>query len=382
MNRQTVEYKLYQMILESDLSDEERFALLEANILQKAGDWFSGVSDWFGAAKDWVNSPLGTLFADAKLGRRMQTSIGNVKKEIEQLKKIAKEGGKNEKEVIAAFIKGVLNSENMSTGDLTKSSGGPGPKAKDISAEELPAGTKVTSADPQILLSALTQLLANVTGKPLETVAQQANEKKVNATAMTSVIAKQASQKTGVAANVVQNVVNALIKTGHLVMESFDDLSINVLTEQTASDRLQQLAGLLSEARDPEYSLRYVLKRIESGEIKRVADISKIIAKAKIAALTDDQYEAVIEALKKKRVITPDQAEEATKELDVEMDKLPDQPAPGAEVSPEEEKKAEIALKKFAAAADSVRKEVKDIDDATLGKILNYFDELEDIKIA
>lgn len=376
MNRQSlIEYKLYQMILEADLSDEERQALSEANIFQR-------FRDWFGAVKDWTDSPLGSLFSDAKLGRRLQTSLGNVKKEIEQLKGIAREGNRDERQVIADFINAIAKGENISTSDLTKSAGGQSAKTGNIPSEELPPGTKVTTTDPQILLSALAQLLANVTGKPLETVAQQANEKKADATTMTSVVAKQASQKTGVDAKIVQNVVNALIKTGHFVMErATKHASDSILIE-----RWQRLAGVeLNEApKEPDYSMNYIIKRIETGEIKRIADIPDVIKKAKIKKLSPDQFEKVIDAFEKKKAINPAEGEAAKQELETAMEKLPEVPTgQGAkEVSPQDAEKAETALKKFAAAADSVRKEVKDIDDTTLGTILNYFDELENIKIA
>jgi len=214
MNRKILEYKAYQMLLESNLTDRQRQILIEANILQRIGDFF-------GAAKDWVDSPLGTLFSDKKLGRRMQTSLGNVKKEVDQLKDIAREAQKDEKEIVAAFISGILKQEGITSSDLNKSSNtsGNSNQEQSVSSDELPAGKKISTTNKNELRQALVQLLADITGKPIENVADETNKKSIDVKSLVSTIAKQASSKINVPADKISKVVEILFQKGHISTE-------------------------------------------------------------------------------------------------------------------------------------------------------------------
>lgn len=213
MNRYSLEYKLYQTILESNITDRQRDLLFEANILQR-------FRDWFGAVGDWANSPLGSMFSDAKLGRRMQTSITNVKKEMQQLRGLAKEAGKNESQVLASFLDGIMASEKITNRDL-QAAKGEGPSGKgstgEIPEEELPPGTKVQSSDKQQLVHALAQILSDVLGKPMEDVAEEANKKKINVTGLINAVSNGVAKHTELKdVDKIKKIIGVLFEKGHI----------------------------------------------------------------------------------------------------------------------------------------------------------------------
>ena len=431
----SLDYKIYQTLIESDLTDDQKQYLVEIGLGQMLKSVWGGIKA--------IPASVADVFKSGMYNVQLVAAQENIKKEVDELRKIGQKLGKGDafvNEFLYAIMKGAgLNPSAVGAVGAASSAGGQ-------QGSTLAPGTKIDASDNDALIQALAQILSNITGKPAEEVQQQAQEKKVNSTKMSSVVSVQAAEKIGVPAPTVQKVVSALIKTGHLAMEDVrTQNSDSILTE-----RWQKLAGLLTEGNAADQLAR----DIKGKKIKTPEELEKKLQGYAAFALkdVDDNFEQMVDAMKssgldmfaardleKKMRTTLDtlirqkeaesQGTAAFKSLakkiqdnvinsveDLEkarkkysQDKRPtkeevgklmdmlvanDEATPqekevqvasaepaGKELSPEEEKKAEVALKKFASAADDVRKEVPDVDDMTLGKILDYFDGLPSIEI-
>ena len=379
MNKKTFEYKLYQMILESDISDRDRKILLEAGIFQRIGDWF-------GAGKDLVSAPLGTLFSDAKYSRRLQTAQKNMEKEIQQLKDVGRDAKKDEKQVVIDFLRVFLAGQGISAAALAQKPKETEPSKEtggNISGQELPAGTPVSPTSPDFL-QMLAQLIADASGKKVQDVADEANKKKVDAKSMTLTLAQACSKATGVKTDSALKVVTALLKTGHFILPVVEGLIRKMIKSQGDSnlifERWEQLAGLLNE---DAYS--NLASKIDSGEISAAEVLVTRMKKyGKELRPSADQMSDLMDKLIAKKAVTPAEAEEAVEAV---VDELPAtgtaaEQGQTSDMSDADQAEAAEALQKFKAAAAKVRGIVKveEVDEATLGAILNYFDDLDAIK--
>lgn len=367
------------MILESNASERDRKILLEANIFQKIGDWF-------GAGKDLVSAPLGTLFSDAKYSRRLQTAQKNMAKEIQQLKDVGRDAKKDEKQVVIDFLRVFLAGQGISASALAQKPKETAPSNEtggNISGQELPAGTPVSPTSPDFL-QMLAQLIADASGKKVQDVADEANKKKVDATSMTKTLAQACSKATGIKTDSTLKVINALLKTGHFVLPVLEGLRQKMIKSQDDStlmfERWEQLAGLLNE---DAYS--NLASKIDSGEISAAEVlVTKMKKYAKPKRPSADQMSDLMDKLIAKKAVTPAEAEEAVEAAAKELPAAGTaaEQAPVGPTSPADQISSAEALKKFKAAATAVRGIVKpdEVDNPTLGTILDYFDDLDAIK--
>jgi len=437
----SLDYRIYQTLIESDLTDEQKQYLIEVGIGQTLKSVWGGLKA--------IPSAVADVFKSGMYNVQLQAAQINIQKELEELKKIGKKLGKGD-EFVNEFLFTLMKGAGVNPSAVASSgSGAAGPAATGGSGQLQP-GTKISASDNDVLIQALSQVLANITGKPAEEVQQQAQDKKIDAVKMTSVVATQASEKLGVPAQTVQKVVNALIKTGHLVMESVAKQT----NDSILIERWQRLAGLVSEgnaakslandfknkkittadeleqklkgfalfalqdvqqnkgdiiaawksagitgfaASDLEKAMDKTLdklvkeksasegkgtaayknlsQKIEDGTIKSVEDLERLRKKyAQDKRPSEEELGKLMDSLVAKGIATPQEKEKEVKDAATGS-------TPGGKASPENSKKAADAVKKFASAAKDVRKQVPDIDDETLGIILNYFDELPSLKI-
>lgn len=389
MNKSELKYKAYLGLLEGKINSKEHKTLIrEISFLGKLATGLKSLAKAggtaFGNFKRMYNDENFKALS-AKIGKQIQSSAD----EIRGL------GGKLEipEEQINFMLTKILTSAagikpqtltqaatNKPPQESTSESGG---DEGSIPAEEPKPGTKVDKDN----LSTLAQLVADILNTPREKVVAQANQSNVGSSKLTDLIHKSVAKGSGVKQDLVKKVIDSLISTGHLVVEgkkvfaAFNNDEIKLMNESLDGFyRWNKLAGIeLLEAKGPDYSLKYVLKRIDSGEIKSVSDVASVLKNKKLAKLTPDQNQSVIDAFEKKKLISPEQEDSAKKELDSALSKVPSSDDSKGEVA-----NVAQALKKFSSAAGAVRQNIKvdEVSDEDLGKILSYLDSvLDDVEI-
>jgi hypothetical protein len=177
-----------------------------------------------------------------------------------------------------------------------------------------------------------------------------------------------ASKATGVKDDLTGKVIQTLFDAGKLKLESRKEKS-DVLTEQFG--RWGHLAGLHESPK----MLKFILGKVEKGEIKDVLDLNEpeVIAQMrqqKQGKLTDDEISQIITALEKKNVIKPAEEEKAKEEIKKAVD------AAAAAGAPNEQpgKGEPSELSKI------VRSKIKpeELSDDDLNKVVNWVDEFLD----
>ena len=242
--------------------------------------------------------------------------------------------------------------------------GGGGNKASTSSASApgAPVTTQTITQNPKLA----TVLIATATDKKPADVAPKVEEKKPDATAVTKFVARAASKATGVKDDVVGKVIQTLFDAGKLKLESRKEKR-GVLEEQFG--RWGRLAGLHESPK----MLKFILGKVEKGEIKDVLDINKpdIVAQMrqqKQGKLTDDEISQIIDALEKKNVIKPAEEGKAKEEIKKVVDAATDATKEPAGKGPSSE------LNKL------VRNKIKpeELSDDDLNKVVNWVEEFLD----
>lgn len=242
-----LDYKIYQVLLESDLTDEEKQALVEVGFLQKLKSVFSGV----GA----IPKSIADTFKSGMYNVQLVAAKNNIEKEVDELRKIAGKLGKGE-EFVNQFLNALMKSAGVSPAAVAQAPA----KAEETSSEAAPAaevkpGTKVDAAKPAEAVPALAQAAAQVAGQDPEAAVAQAEEKKVDLPKVTQVLAKAIAQKTKSNVASVAKVIDYLIKNNHMVTEGSDfSGAVEQLNASAENDivleRWNKMAGLLTEAEE------------------------------------------------------------------------------------------------------------------------------------
>jgi len=380
-----IKYKAYTALLEGRINQKEHDMLVELGFLDKVKAFFGGGVE--------VGGDLAKLFKDKVAQKQLQLAKDNIAKAISDLKSIAGKAGVDES-VVNEFLKGVLDEAGASPEEIAaaKSSGGEGGAADD---KEAAPGTPVTADAVAKSPAVAAKIVADVTGKPEEKVADELEKKKPDIAALTGVLGNAIGKNAGVDGGIATKVIKALIDKGHLKLESgmpltrsglvkFINEVRNANSHLDVMNRWQQLAGLNSsiilEGRTGD-----ILKDITSGKIKTPADLEARIKKA-----TEDgqggqvlkRKEEIMAAFKKQ---VPDVKPEEEKKIDASLEAAGKGAVKDAkEPTEEEEKKSEEVKKQYGPAFKDARAVIKpeEADDVTLAKVIDAIDGFKSIAIA
>lgn len=382
-----IKYKAYTALLEGSINQREHDMLVELGFLDKVKSFFGGGME--------VGGDLAKLFKDKVNQKQLQLAKDNITKAIADLKAIAGKAGVDES-VVNEFLKGVLDEAGASPQDIASAQPSGGESGADASKEATP-GTPVTAAAVEKSPAVAAKIVADVTGKDEEKVADELEKKKPDIAALTGVLGNAIGKTAGVDGGLATKVVKALIDKGHLKLESGMPLTrsglvkfINEVKSANAQldvmDRWQQLAGLnealLVEREADTAAFDELMKMIDSGEIKTVDQLNQWLAgpKGQKAGLSKAMKKQLTAAFEKKN------PKEDKKEVEKAVAAAPEaKEAPGGkEASPEEQKKAEETKKQYGAAFKDVRSVIKpeEADDTTLAKVIDAIDGFKSIAIA
>lgn len=125
MNESALRYRIYKVLLESDLTQHQKEVLMEAG-------WIDNLKAWAGAVKDTGSLDISKVFADNKFKRRVKVAGDSISKELKDLTDIAEKAGIEKKAVlsmIGAILKGSgITADSLSAAESSTigSSGGSG----------------------------------------------------------------------------------------------------------------------------------------------------------------------------------------------------------------------------------------------------------------
>jgi len=391
-------YGAYKALLENKITENEYETLVEAGgiidkLTSKLKGLFGGIGPGSEAFKKAAKSKeFNSYLPTAQKG--LKDIVANLRKYAGSIE------GVDVDKVVDETLMGLLNSAGTTPQELdaaaqsAKSGGG------ESGGEEVSSGAKIDSAAIEKNPAIAAKAIASATGQPEEKVAAELEKKKPDAAAISAVLGNAVSKIAGVDAKLAAKVTKVFLDKGHLKLklESNSPVALanltsimhraqKIISEASVLDRWNQLAGfdLNEAAKGPDYSMEYIIKRIENGEIKKIADIPDIIKKSKIKKLSQDQFVKVIDAFEKKNIVKPADEKKAEKELETAMKQLPDSPADaGNKTSAEDEKKAEQVKQKFGPAFKDARSAItpEEADDATLSKIVDAINDLKGVDIA
>jgi hypothetical protein len=252
MENSALRYKIYQTLLEANLSDAQREVILEG--------WFDNLKSWLGAVKDTGATDIGKIFANNKFNRRVKVAADNITKEIQDLKSIAKDAGVSP-EVALELLNSILTGAGAEPAKIEKaaespSTGGSGSASAETAAPK--SGSPITAGDSSV--STIVKAAAAASGQDPEKVAAQAQEKKIDSPKASKALAKAISQQTKTNPEVAEKVINWLIKNNHLLAEGGRRISETVIltaakksrtiTESISVEKWGKIAGLIVEADD------------------------------------------------------------------------------------------------------------------------------------
>ena len=110
MNDSALRYRLYQVLIETDLTQSQRDHLMEG--------WVDNLKAFAGAIKDTANVDVGKIFADAKFKRRVKVAGDNITKELQGLKDVAKTANVPE-EVVMGMLNSILKGSGITPKDIS-----------------------------------------------------------------------------------------------------------------------------------------------------------------------------------------------------------------------------------------------------------------------
>ena len=285
MENSALRYKIYRVLLESDLTSKQREVVLEG--------WFDNLKDWLGAAKDTGKTDVGKIFADNKYNRRVKTVANNITKEIEGLKAVAKDAGVPEEvalELLNSILKGAgADPAKIETAaDSPSTSGGEGSTGGSGGSS---GGGGVTTVTADTLTSnpaAAAALSAAVSGRSAADAAAAAEQKKTNPKDMVKDWISGIAKGSGVDEAKTKKIVKALLDGEHIkidlssLAESLRRIK-KVLAERKSFvtrrdpilERWQKLAGLSQLNEGP--ATDDIVDGLKSKKIKNDDDLRSAI---------------------------------------------------------------------------------------------------------
>lgn len=410
MNETALRYRIYTVLLESDITQTQREVLNEAFLSE---GWLDNLKSWAGAVKDTGALDVGKIFADNKFKRRVKVAGDNISKEIDGLKSVAKSAGVDE-ETVLSMLSAILKGSGASPSELssaersTTGSGGSASSVGSSGGSAAPAaGSPITPDKMADNPSLASRLLAAITGKSKEETEKVVANKKPNAVTLIKTVSDSISKSSGVDPKKTAKIVKVLMDTGHVVVEGRSLRHVRPLsnTNDIVLERWQSLAGLklLNEDRYADN----LTKVIKSGQLKSADDLTKHL-EDEIANLGDEGEGAIEDIEKNKAKIIKDAGRGGTKDraaLDSAIDAAKkkvakpsaaedEAPAGKPEEKPEEKPASEATKeesgfdleatkKEFASAFKEVRSKLdeKEISDEELAKVMKALDLKDEIEV-
>lgn len=370
MENSVLRYKIYQALLESDLSDKQREVILET--------WFDNLKSWLGAVKDTGATDVGKIFANNKFNRRVKVSADNITKEIQDLKSIAKDAGVSE-DAALELLNSILNGAGAEPAKIEKAAKSPGTlsggESSGSSAGTRTVDTATAAEDPGVF----SRLLAAMTGKKGDEVAADTEEKKVNAKTLMNNYVSLLSKTSGVDEAKTKKILKALMDGGHIEIgglpEGFRNRGKNlvlgnVMSRDPVLERWQSLAGLVKESKATD-----IFKAIKDDKITDADTLENVLAdklphpenfgvEKGGEALPDNIKEKIRAAFKKKH---PDEKADGKSE---------DKPAEASKEAAAGGFDVEEAKKEFPNAFKGVRSKLdeKEVSDEEILKVMKTID--------
>jgi hypothetical protein len=281
-----IKYKAYTALLEGKINKREHDILVELGFMDKVKSFFGGGME--------VGGDLAKLFKDKVAQKQLQAAKENITKAIVDLKAIAKKAGVDES-VINEFLKGVLDEAGADPAEIASAKPEGGGAEADAAAETKP-GTEVSTDLIRTNPAVLKNVVADITGKPVEKVEAELEEKKPDVAAISAILGNSIGTAEKVDGEIATKVIKALIEKGHLKLEGRKKLTrsglINFINEvkhensqQAVMNRWSQLAGihesLLVEETPPkknQEAFKKIMASIGNKSIKTVDDLTKQLA--------------------------------------------------------------------------------------------------------
>lgn len=293
MENSALRYKIYRVLLESDLTSEQREVILEG--------WFDNLKSWLGAVKDTGATDVGKIFKNAKYQRRVKVAADNISKEVDGLKAIAKDAGVSE-EVAFELLNSILSGVGAEPSKIEKAAESPSVSGGSVSTSSaaqggVKSGETVTTSNPNAVTT-LVRAAAAATNQNPDKVVAQAEEKKINVPKATEVLAKAISSVSKVDAGKVSKILGFLIKNNHMVAEGRRVMSVDI-KKAVFELAKRHNDNLILERWNSISGIKQVLKEeADEGKKKKFEDVLDDVRKAfKPEELSDDDIYNVIIAL-------------------------------------------------------------------------------------
>jgi len=370
MENSALRYKIYRVLLESDLTNEQREVVLEG--------WFDNLKSWLGAAKDTAGTDVKKIFSNNKLNRRVKYAADNITKEIEDLKSIAKDAGVTE-EAALEMLNAILKGAGADPGKIEKAAESPGTSSGGESSGSSGGTKTVDSATAAENPGVIARLLAAMSGKKGEEVASDVEEKKISAKNVLGNYVSLLSKTSGVDEAKTKKILRALMDGGHIEIgglpEGFKNRGKNLVLGNTISrdpilERWQSLAGLVKESKATD-----IFKAIKDDKITDADTLENVLAdklphpenfgvEKGGEALPDNIKEKIRAAFKKKY---PDEKADGKSE---------DKPAEASREAGAGGFDVEAAKKEFPSAFKEVRSKLdeKEVSDEEILKVMKTID--------
>ena len=389
MNKQAaIQYKAYKLLLESDLTTEQREALIEIGFIDK-------IKSFFGAGAE-VGGDLAKVFKDKTYQKQLVASQKNIKKELEDLKAIGAKVGMGD-DFVNQFLQSLMSGAGLDPAKVAsaKPTDGEAKSEAGATGEEAKPGTSVTPETLEKNPEVATKVIAAATGRPEEQVAAEIEKKKPDAAALTKLFSTAVAKLSNQKPDLVSKVLGALLSKGHIKLEGKTVNTRSALIKMTKEahtlcenvavmDRWQTLAGL----QNPRSQLLYegpatdeLLKDIESKKIKSADALKAAVKGYKGDDLKDleSSQAQLIDAVK---------GDNAFPHFDTDLAAIIDDLKKGGaakdEASPQDKKEAEKVKKEFGPAFKDVRAAIKpeEAGDEVLAAVIDAIDQLKAVEIA
>lgn len=364
--------------------------LLELGIVDKIKGWFGGATE--------VGGDVVKLLKDKASQKQLDIAKKNIVGAVKDVRDLSKAAGLDDA-AVNQFLQSVLQGADVNPGDVASASSdsSSGGDSGGSSGGTKP-GAAVDPAKPEQATPTIVAAAAQAAGQDPEKAQADAEEKKVTPEKATEVLAKAISKQSGTDVKLTSQVIQALMKSGHLVAEGiFKPNSKDLLKAARQSrdaydngmrifERWQKLAGfsgrrglLTEDSHDWKAEAEDLAKGLQQKTAMynsfkdNLAKALKMDVKELEEQISDIGLEGVIAKIGEKK---PDAVEKAADAAGVDLK--------DADKGDEKSKEAaEEAKKKYGAALDDVKKAVgPEADEGSIAKILAALDDLEAIKIA
>jgi len=298
MNKAALDYKLYQFMLEGNITSLQRQQLVEVGFLDKVKSWLGGGVD--------VGKSLGKAIADKAHQRQFDSAKNDITKGVEELKGVAQKAGISDGDV-ALFLKGVLDGAGApAAAEIAnaKPNNDAGTDEGKAGGSGIKPGTPIDPSKQEEAVPTIAAAAAEASGQDAEKAKEQASEKKVDVPKASKVLAAAVAKQAKADPGLATKVIDWLLQNKHMQAEGggrptaadiLRAVQSSLRSKRTQSERpvvlverWQKLAGLLreeSEKADP---------RVEKAK-KKFGDFLEDLQKS--LGIKDEEAESLMNVL-------------------------------------------------------------------------------------